>query len=118
MKQIAALTYVCHMDLRLTWHEHVTVSDASLSGISVSQSSWESADIAKVGSSLERFRYKGREKVEPRKSALSFAANLDPFCDVATVKTIVSKTSEETLRFEPNPDFEEIPARLLKNDSW
>eukprot|EP00973_Karenia_brevis_P056521 7862067-Karenia_brevis.AAC.1 len=44
MRQVKGLLLVCSVDLRLSWSTLVTSSDASLSGIAVSESEWQLAD--------------------------------------------------------------------------
>eukprot|EP00973_Karenia_brevis_P042233 5846628-Karenia_brevis.AAC.1 len=58
MLQVRALPHVCHVNLNLHWHHSGTRLDASLSGIAVSQSHWECADAARVGSVFETLEHR------------------------------------------------------------
>eukprot|EP00973_Karenia_brevis_P022447 3090847-Karenia_brevis.AAC.1 len=81
------------------------MSDASLSGIAVSHATWSMHEVERTGSILERWRYKGKERMPPRESALGSCR--DPFSDPDTVLPIHDIPSEQLERFEPNPEFVE-----------
>ncbi|CAE8634396.1 unnamed protein product [Polarella glacialis] len=109
----ATLLRLCHSNLRRPWDLLVTASDASLTGIAVTSARWELPDVVAVGAMNERWRYRGKHPSDkPRQSALGL---LDPLLDVESVKPEADIQHDN---YELNPNFKEVPERLLLPEDW
>ena len=108
---IADLLRVCHADLRKRWDDQVTSFDASLSGMAVSCSHADPKEAAQLARLREGWRFKGRDFVAPRKSALEAEEKPDPFSDPSTVMPVA---------FLPalNSTFDEVPASFMDSNEW
>ncbi|CAE8604771.1 unnamed protein product [Polarella glacialis] len=110
---VATLLRLCHSNLRRPWDLLVTASDASLTGIAVTSARWELPDVVAVGAMNERWRYRGKHPSDkPRQSALGL---LDPLLDVESVKPEADIQHDN---YELNPNFKEVPERLLLPEDW
>ncbi|CAE8582249.1 unnamed protein product [Polarella glacialis] len=109
----ATLLRLCHSNLRRPWDLLVTASNASLTGIAVTSARRELPDVVAVGAMNERWRYRGKHPSDkPRQSALGL---LDPLLDVESVKP---EADIQRDNYELNPNFKEVPERLLLPEDW
>ena len=110
----SSLLGLCSVDLKRTWSEKVTSSDASLSGIAVCTRELPREDVARLGAQREPWRYKYRELPPPREAALHRG---DPFVDISTVKPHQRDLEQED-PFELNEKFLEVPPEVMQQDHW
>lgn len=116
---------LCSADLRKPWHDRLTASDASLSGIAVCSRDLPVREIRDIARYKEAWRFKVNDRVvNPRKSALPSTEKVeilhpspqrDPFSDPSTVKPL-SVESEDP--FVLNYDFPEISSEVMDKDNW
>ncbi|CAE8640645.1 unnamed protein product [Polarella glacialis] len=82
-------------------------------GIAVTSARRELPDVVAVGAMNERWRYRGKHPSDkPRQSALGL---LDPLLDVESVKP---EADIQRDNYELNPNFKEVPERLLLPEDW
>ena len=97
-------------DLRKTWSDKVTVSDASPDGYGICEGAFSTEEVGKAGRWQERWRYK-RSPIEewaPRRRALG----LDVLHDVGTARRDPF-AGEETDIYTRNESFEEVSSSFL-----
>ena len=109
------LLLVCHANLRRPWDDQVTASDASLSGIAVCTRQAHAEEVARLARVKETWRFKARDFVPPRETALKTVELCDPFEDPNTVKPI-HLLPEDPFTF--NLNFEEIPQSFMEPQEW
>ncbi|CAE7480442.1 ANK1 [Symbiodinium natans] len=114
---IANLLPVCHANLRRVWSEVPTASDASLSGIAVCSRHAGVEQVSEIGRCKEAWRFKARDFVAPRESAIGGAEDLslDPFSDTQSVKPHIVLPEDP---FSINPDFNEVPDDFMTASEW
>ena len=110
----SSLLGLCSVDLKRTWSEKVTSSDASLSGIAVCTRELPREEVARIGAQREPWRYRYRELPPPREAALHRG---DPFSDISTVKPLRTDLEPED-PFELNEKFLEVPPEVMQQDHW
>lgn len=92
----------------------MTVSDASLAGVGVCQTSWPRACIEELGRVSERWRFRpGLPPPRPREAALG---RLDPFLDPRSVKRL--RDEPEVAQFVVNDEFSEVHSDLIDGSAW
>ena len=110
---IAHLLPLCRADLRKTFSDTLTASDASLSGIAVCTSQDKHNAVLSMGRVRESWRYKVRNSgSRPRRAALE---SMDTFEDPRTVKPIRFSFEDP---FELNENFQEVPHDCLDPELW
>ena len=116
-KWACRLLGLCSADLRKTWHDRLTASDASLSGIAVCSRDLPIHEIKDIARYKEAWRFKVNDRVvNPRKSALPPTdIHRDPFSDPNTVKPLLV---ESEAPFVLNYDFPEISSKVMDKDNW
>lgn len=108
---------LCSADLRKPWHDRMTASDASLSGIAVCSRDLPVHEIRDIARYKEAWRFKVNDQVvNPRKSALlATDCHRDPFSDPNTVKPMAVEYEDP---FVLNYEFPEIPSKVMDKDDW
>lgn len=106
------LLKLCSVNLRRTWSNDVTSSDASLSGVAVSRRPMDFSTQSSVGGYKESWRYKINTVVKPRKAALE---SLDPFSNPDTVKPMVVEKRDP---FMLDDTFPEVPDTCMQPELW
>ncbi|CAE7708857.1 AMY1.1 [Symbiodinium sp. CCMP2592] len=102
-------------DLRRSWSEKVTVSDASPEGYGICEGTFSVEEVRKTGKWQERWRYK-RSPIEewaPRRRALG----LDVLRDVASARCD-PLACEETDMYTRNESFEEVSTSFLNPQDY
>ena len=116
-KWACRLLGLCSADLRKPWHDRLTASDASLSGIAVCSRDLPIHEIKDIARYKEAWRFKVNDRVvNPRKSALPPTdIHRDPFSDPNTVKPLLVESEDP---FVLNYDFPEISSKVMDKDNW
>ena len=114
IRWIRVLLPLSSAELRRPWSSQVTMSDASLSGFAVAQTTWEEKDARAVARRSERSRYRGKEPAaRPRDEALP---PRDPFSDCSTVIPLSASGPDDP--YELNPDYCELSHHMLREADW
>lgn len=108
-RQTAALLLVCSSDLKRSWHDEVTCSDASLTGTGVCAAHFDVHDIELCGSQRELWRCRSKDAAH---NARDHFARADPFRDKSTV--VKTAPDSEWDEFAFNEDFQEVPSVFLQ----
>ncbi|CAK0879749.1 unnamed protein product [Prorocentrum cordatum] len=101
------------------WLLGVYQSDASLDGVGLAYSVWGPKDVGRVGRVTERSRY--RLVAEAARQRAVEAAGLQVLADGAVGPPEARPPGipeVEVARWSVDPDFEEVPAELLRRDRW
>ena len=108
----AALILTCSANLRKSWDNTITVSDASLSGTAVAALTVDPCTVQAIGACRERWRFKSKD---PLSRARDAALKLDPFVHH---ETVLPMSQDELDPFQLNLEFQHVPVEIACSDEW
>lgn len=107
----ANLLPLCEADLRKPWSEHVTVSDACLTGTATCALTTDPRVVQQVGIGRELWRFRSTSTSRKARDAV---LALDPFVDIETA--LPWKDVHDP--FSLNHEFENVPRDLALHPDW
>ncbi|CAE7509286.1 unnamed protein product, partial [Symbiodinium microadriaticum] len=119
LKAFKGLMIFLHADWTRPWNPYVTATDSSLQGFGIVSSFWRREEVAQVGRTLERSRFRKLGSHSARDSALQAAGfTKDEITNAWKVGEIDSDTLLHQHGWELEKSFAEVPGHLLKADRW
>ena len=119
LRAFKGLMIFLHADWTRPWNPYVTATDSSLQGFGIVSSFWRRENVAQVGRTLERSRFRKLGSHSARDSALQAAGfTKDEITNAWKVGELDAETVLHRHGWELDTGFTEVTGHLLKADRW